>query len=220
MRRLKTALAALGLWIGLCSGASAQSVVVETWHGSTMDSQNTYSSGASFTIPLASNTDRINMYSTGGLASIGTISFSGSTSASLVDVIVGSGALNTDQDADLSDSAQNWGGVSFPFSARLSGAIAGNLTGAINPDSIVRLEVHGQVSAAISCGATSGTAIAYLQLGSTSSSGVIDAGDGDIGAIEAESTGTAIAGSILALSGRIDLITTDGDIDVPAGGTA
>jgi hypothetical protein len=82
--------AALSCCLGTASSL-AQSLVVETWSGAIRDTQNTYSSGASFTIPLTSTTDRVNMYSTGGLADIGTISFSGSTSQSSVDVIIGSG---------------------------------------------------------------------------------------------------------------------------------
>lgn len=182
-----------------------------------MNSQNTYSSGASFTIQLISTTSRINMYSTGGLASIGTISISGSTSVGLVDVVIGSGALSTNRDTDLSNAAHNWGGVSFPFNARLSGAIAGNLTGAINPTSIVRLEVHGQVSGAISAAPVSGTAIGRLQLGSTTSGGTITVGDsttgGDLLQVEVES-GT-LAGGVF-VGGKLQVLDCAGDIAIAA----
>jgi len=182
-----------------------------------MNSQNTYSSGASFTIPLIATTSRINMYSTGGLASIGTISFSGSTSVGMVDVLIGSGALNSDRDVDLSNAAQNWRGVSFPFSARLAGAIAGNLTGAINPDCIVRFEAHGQVSGAITTAPVSGTAIGILQFGSSTSAGTITAGDtttgGDLVGLEVE-TGT-LSGAVL-VGGKMTELLCAGDITIAA----
>lgn len=184
-----------------------------------MDDQDVYATiPSSFAIDLLSTTSRINIYCTGGLANIGTISWSGSTSVGSVDVIIGSGALNTVRTVDLSNAAQNWGGVSFPFSARLSGAIAGNLTGSINPVSIVRLEVHGQLSAAISASATSGTAIGILQLGSSNSGGTITAGNsssgGDIFRVETES-GT-LAGAVSALSGKIENILCAGAIAISA----
>ncbi|GJQ29559.1 MAG: hypothetical protein HBSAPP03_14430 [Phycisphaerae bacterium] len=131
--------------------------------------------------------------------------------------MIGSGALNTDRDVNLSNAAQNWGGVSFPFNARLSGAIAGNLTGAINPTSIVRLEVHGQVSGAISAAPVSGTAIGRLQLGSTTSAGTITSGDtttgGDLVSIEVES-GT-LAGAVL-VGGKLQVLDCAGDIVIAA----
>lgn len=200
------------------SVASAQSLVVETWSGTTMDTLNPHSSGAAFTIPLTSTTSRINLYSTSGLANIGTISFSGSTSVAIVDVVIGSGALNTDPESNLPNAAQDWGGVSFPFSARLSGAIAGDLTGAINPDSIVRLEVHGEVSAPITVSAASGTVVGVLQLGSTTSAGTFTAGNasttgGDVFAIEGGSG--PLAGAIL-VGGKLENLICAGDIAIAA----
>jgi hypothetical protein len=217
MRLLGTMLLVIVSLGALSARAGAQSLVVETWSGGINNSQTTYTTPpTSFTIPLLSTTDRINIYSTGGLADIGTISFSGSTSQSLVDVVIGSGALNTDRDSDLSNAANNWPGVSFPFNARLSGAIAGNLSGSINPLSIVRLEVHGTVSAPISASDTGGTSVGYLQLGSTTSAGTITAGK-DIAIIELESTGTAMAGAVSA-GGSIETILSAGDISIASGG--
>lgn len=199
--------------------SKAQSLVVETWSGSTMDDQDIYTTiPTSFTIDLISTTSRINIYCTGGLADIGTISWSGSTLASSVDVIIGSGALNTDPEANLTNAAQNWGGVSFPFNTRLSGAIAGNLSGAINPVSIVRLEVHGALSGAITASATSGNAIGYLQIGSSTSTGTITVGNsssgGNIRTLQTLS-GT-LAGAVSVLSGKIQNITCAGAIAIAA----
>lgn len=226
MQAWKIIAAIVGTLALFCSAAQGQSLVVEMWHGTTMDSQNTYTpspnptSPVSFTIPIISTTDRINIYSTGGLASIGTISFSGSTSASSVDVVIGSGPLNDNPDANPDNAAQNWGGVSFPFSARLSGAIAGNLTGSINPTSIVRLEIHGTASASITASASTGTAIGLIQVGSTSSAATISASNSAsntaIRAIQAESTGTSLAGVISAPNGGIGNIVAAGDIVIAA----
>jgi hypothetical protein len=209
-------LAALISSCALGASALAQSLVVEAWSGGTMNSQNTYSSGASFTIPLISSTNRINIYSTGGLADIGTISFSGSTSQTSVDVVIGSGALNADYTINLSNAADDWAGVAFPFNARLSGAIAGNLSGSINPVSIVRLEAHGQVSGAISASTTTGTSIGLLQLGATTSGGTITAGK-NIVTIELESSTTSMAGAVSA-GGSIGTIMAAGDILISSGG--
>jgi hypothetical protein len=209
-----------GIALALNQHAIAQSVVVETWSGRTRDSLDGHTSGSSIKIALKPTTDRINIYSTGGLASIGELSFAGDPPTGTVDVIIGRGLLQTQRTADLPNAAQDWNGADFPFTARLSGAIAGNLTGPINPATIVRLEVHGVVSGPITATAHAGTSIGHLQVGSTTPAGTITAGSltsgGDIGTIESLSPGASLTGAISALSGRISEVLAAGGIAIPA----
>jgi hypothetical protein len=221
----------LGCMMGLSLLAFAplsrgQTLRVQVWSGSTLTSEVDYTASPyNVSVPLTSATTRINFFSVGGgsLADIGAVSFTGPSPSGGVDVVVGTGALTTDPVTNLLNAAQDCAGITFPTSiqpnVRFSGAIAGDLTGPINPNTIVRFEAHGVVSAAISASATSGSSIGYLQVGSTTASGTITAGSGNSGGnivrIEGESS-EGLAGAITALSGSIENLTTPGSIVISA----
>jgi hypothetical protein len=95
--------------------AQVQDIRRQVWEGTTLVSQVDYASGASITVPLTSSTTRVNLYSVGSgtLGNIGSLTFSG-TSPTALDLVIGSGALNTNRDTDLSNAANDWVGGTLP----------------------------------------------------------------------------------------------------------
>lgn len=171
-------------------------------------------------LPTIASTDtRVNIYSTSSLASAGQVTFVANSRSADLEVFVGTGSFPISQ-LPLTNAVTNWAGIAPLPSAlvdrvRIAGALSGNLTGSVNVKEVFRLEVNGQLSAAVEASG-SGTSIGVIEFGSSTAAGTISATNGDIGRVEALTTNAVIAGAIAALNGKIQTINAAGGISISA----
>jgi hypothetical protein len=211
----------------VCAAASAQSVRINTYQGtnSSPTSSTTASSGSNISISIDHQISRICIFTDGGgsSANVGNVSVyhtggvarSSELQVILMDLPASSGFPG--ENDNLSPVATNWAGINFDSGtasyATVSGSISGNLTGPISANKIVRIEVGGQASAAIGA-STAGTAIGWIELGTSTSAGTISAPAGDIDTILGTSSAGVLSGAISADSGHITLIDASGGISI------
>jgi hypothetical protein len=208
--------------------ANAQSITVE--YTTTTCESGTWNSLGQFNahVPVAITTVadswraiRVRPTSGDSPIDIGAVSLSGSrTSASALDLFVVPGCLPVDPGSPiLSASGTTLSSISvasaFRDHTRLTAAISGDVTGAIDVGSIYRLQVGGAIAASVTAHSTdpvTGNAISFVSAGSTTSAGVITASTGNIDTLSAAAGG--FHGVIQAPEGSIRSITTSGGITI------
>ncbi len=194
--------------------ASGQTIRVEIWAGGGSPVvTRTYPSGAPISdLPaLPAGVTRINVYSVGGAADIGRITFgfnpvnpaNADSSSTEFDLVIGQGAPPTGP--SVPSAARNFAGIggtaTIASRVRLSGGISGNVTSKVSVGRVARLNVAGGVLAGIEASGAD-DAIGYLTVGQ-----VLLANNKSVG-----------ADSIAAPNGRINAIVTPGAIDIGSPG--
>lgn len=224
MRGMFSACSVVALVSGLAVG---QSVVVK-FDGTV---HNTYSPGAAIALSVPTSVDLVNIYganSSGQVdetVSIGAVSITNvsTTGDPTLNIFVGNGAFPLGPELQLTTSGADLSGLTIDSSlhgkCRVAGAIAGNLTGAIDAGSIFRLQVGGNVSANITGRPLDNATVAIDQLlvsGSIGSGATVEAVTGNIQRVEAgwQNTAGDIGSSILALDGKIGTVTAPGIISI------
>jgi hypothetical protein len=203
------------LLAAIAGSASAQTLSWQLWDasGDIVNSATGIAQNAPISLgTLPVNVGRVTVFSDGGLAGVGAVTFSASQS---IDFVLGSGQLDDRPLEQLALAAANWAGLNVTSATqaniRFSGAISGNLTGPVIAGSIVRLQVGGTIQGAVDVLADPNTttrAIGAIVAGSTSDTSTITA-DGSIGPI----TITGVDGLKCVVSAtRLETI------DVEAGG--
>lgn len=192
---------------------------------------NTYTPGAAIALSVPTSVDLVNIYgvdSSGQVdptVSIGAVAITSvsTTGSPALDVLIGEGAFPTQPNSTLLFSTDSLSGLTIDSSlygkCRIAGAIAGNLTGAVDAGSIFRLQVGGNVSANITGRPLDGGTVAIDQLlvgGSIGSGATIEAVTGNIQRVEAgwQNTTGDIGSSVRAPLGKIGTVTTPGNISI------
>ncbi len=196
--------------------AVGQSVQIELRDsgGALVGSAQNFASGAAISLgTIPTNVDRVNVFSVGGNASVGTISLDADQRSTRLDVFLGNGAFPVADDDVLPVVAANWAGLDVSAATqsklRVAAGISGNITGPVRAATITRLQVGGTINAEID---------ASGELGAAADIGVIVAGsvgvDGDIGAGSPGNPG--FIGSVTTTTGDLlgDVIATSeiGDV--------
>ena len=198
--------------VGLLAAAGqaiGQSVQVELRDsgGALVGSAQNFASGAAINLgTIPTNVARVNVFSVGGSANVGTISLDAGSRGSSLDVFLGTGAIPVVTSV-LSPVATNWSGLDVSAATqsklRVAAGISGNITGPVRAATITRLQVGGGINAEID---------ASGELGAAADIGVIVAGsvgvDGDIGAGSPGNPG--FIGSVTTTAGDMlgDVIAT------------
>ncbi len=208
------------------AAALGQSVQVELRDssGGLVQAAQTFASGAAINLgTIPTNVARVNVFSTGGLAAVGTISLEAGSRSTSLDVYLGQGAIPLAVDP-LVSVATNWAGLDVNASTqrwlRVAAGISGNITGPVRAATITRLQVGGAINAEIDASGELGAAadIGVIRAGSIGVDGDIAVGTpGNPGQISSVRTtgnllgdviSTSLIGEVVAESGTLGNATT------------
>ncbi|MBC7833742.1 MAG: hypothetical protein H7Y88_01400 [Phycisphaerales bacterium] len=155
-----------------------------------------YNGGDPISLNLPFCATRVNVTTSGTSVNIGSITLTGGPTNTPLDIVIGSGALSQ-SDTLPPQIGNDWAGLDVSAIAsgvetRLAGGIGGNLTGSIGVKQLFRIDVGGQVQAAITA---------------------TNPGNfGGVCAVEAGSIGTG--GSITLTNGPLLRVLTTGSGDI------
>ena len=159
---MKNRLVAAGVVFGILVAAGqavGQSVQVELRDssGALVGSTQSFASGAAINLQtIPSTVARVNVFSVGGSASVGTISLDAGQRSTRLDLFLGSGAFPIADDDILPVVATDWAGLDVSSTTqsklRVAAGISGNITGPVRAATITRLQVGGGINAEIDGG--------------------------------------------------------------------
>ncbi|MBC7835493.1 MAG: hypothetical protein H7Y88_10405 [Phycisphaerales bacterium] len=158
----------------------------------------------------------MNVTTSGSSVNIGRITLTCGPTSGTLDIVIGSGSLNT-SDSSTTPTGNDWGGLDVSAIAsgvetRLSGAIGDDLTDSIGIDQLFRFDFIGEVQASITA-ANPGNfgGVCVVEAGSIATGGSVTLTNGALLRVRTDGTGD-IAGDITATNGRIDNVFVGGDL--------
>jgi hypothetical protein len=182
---------ATSLATGLAASQSHAQVTVQLWEsGNPTPQSQTFGAGASIDLgAIPTNVTRVNVFSSGALVNVGSVTFTTGSRSSQLDVFLGQGSMPTSS-TELTAAAADFGGLSLAAGAqqwiRFAGSASGDV-GLISAGEVVRLE------------------------GGSLSGGINSIGNVDF--VRLTGSGNALSSSIVSSNGAIgDISLTGGSV--------